>query len=214
MRSLLSECFPSLPTSLLPILGDHQAMQNLKKKNKNKGTGGGRDWNVIAVVKLLCREWWRPVAPMVTLEDAKRLFAGPSVRSPYMSFAPKIREKFRDELPAVVHFDGTARLQTVEQSQNDWLWRLLEAVKKITGKAMLCNTSFNTKGRPIVNRMREAMRMLYELPDLDYILVGDVLFNKNGAEKTRRLWGAETRAVRYAGLQWPQVTKFWAYAED
>ena len=79
---------------------------------------------------------------------------------------------------------------------------------------MLCNTSFNTKGRPIVNRMREAMRMLHELPDLDYILVGDVLFNKKGAEKTRRLWGAETRAVRYAGLQWPQVTKIWAYAEE
>lgn len=135
------------------------------------------------------------------------------MRSPYMSFAVTIKEEFRQELPAVVHFDGSARLQTVERSQNDWLWRLLEAVKKKTGKAMLCNTSFNTKGRPILNRIREAMKMLHELPDLDYVLVGDVLFNKKGAEKTRSLWEAETRAVRYAGLQWPMVTKFWAFAD-
>ena len=65
---------------------------------------------------------------------------------------------------------------------------MLEAVKKKTGKAMLCNTSFNTRGKPILNRMNEAMKMLMELEDLDYVLVDDVLFNKMGAKKTQSLW--------------------------
>ena len=53
---------------------------------------------------------------------------------------------------------------------------------------MLCNTSFNTRGKPILNRMNEAMKMLMELEDLDYVLVDDVLFNKMGAKKTQSLW--------------------------
>ena len=138
--------------------------------------------------RLKYREWWRPVAPMVTTEEARRLFVGPSLWSPYMTFAAEIKEEFRKSLPAIVHFDGTARLQTVERKKNEWLWRLLEAVKKKTGKGVLCNTSFNTRGKPILNRMREAMKMLFELPDLNYVLVGDVLFSKLGAERTQRLW--------------------------
>ena len=138
--------------------------------------------------RLKYREWWRPVAPMVTIEDARRLFVGSQIWSPYMTFAVKIKNEYVASLPAVVHFDGSARLQTVDQKQNKWLWDLLEAVKKKTGKAMLCNTSFNTRGKPILNRMNEAMKMLMELEDLDYVLVDDVLFNKMGAKKTQSLW--------------------------
>ena len=53
---------------------------------------------------------------------------------------------------------------------------------------MLCNTSFNTRGKPILNRLSEAMQMLFELPDLDYVLINDILFSKHGATKTRSLW--------------------------
>jgi carbamoyltransferase len=141
--------------------------------------------------RLKFREWWRPVAPMVTVEDAKRLFVGPSVWSPYMTFAVEIKKEFRSSLPAVMHFDGTARLQTVDKRDNIWLWKLLKAMKKKTGKAMLCNTSFNTRGKPILNKLSEAMKMLFELPDLDYVLIDDILFSKPGASRTRALWSQE-----------------------
>jgi carbamoyltransferase len=146
--------------------------------------------------RLKAREWWRPVAPVVTIEDSKKIFES-NPWSPAMSFAATVKPEYREKLPAVVHFDNTARLQTVTKRQNGWLWKLLNAVKRFTGTAILCNTSFNTKGKPILNRAVEAMQMLCELEDLDYVVIDDMLFDKEAAMRTKPLWGLSKPAKKF-----------------
>ena len=127
------------------------------------------------------RQWWRPVAPMVAAEAAASLFdhAWP-IASPFMSFAPPLREEMRTLAPAVVHYDGTARPQTVTPADEPWVHALLVAVgRRVASKLpMLINTSFNTKGRPIINSAAEALRMLCALPDLDVVVIDEWLFEK------------------------------------
>lgn len=105
------------------------------------------------------REWWRPCAPVVAHEDLLRVFAT-LPRSPYMSFAPDLTEGAKEALPDIVHFDGTARPQTVSNEDDAWLHKLLLAVKARTGWAVLINTSFNARGKPILNTAREALALL------------------------------------------------------
>ncbi|CAE7222655.1 unnamed protein product, partial [Symbiodinium sp. CCMP2592] len=57
-----------------------------------------------------------------------------------------------------------------------WVHQLLLAVGKLTGLAALINTSFNTRGKPIVNTVSESLEMLDTLPDLDFVLIEDYLF--------------------------------------
>ena len=67
-----------------------------------------------------------------------------------MLIAKHVRPEWRDKIPAIVHVDGTARVQTVRQDQNEVLYRLLKEFDAITGVPVLINTSFNVKGEPIV----------------------------------------------------------------
>ena len=128
------------------------------------------------------REWWRPTAPVLTLASVPRVFAraGANTVSPFMSFAPPLREEMRTLAPAVVHYDGTARPQTVTPADEPWVHALLVAVgRRVASKLpMLINTSFNTKGRPIINSAAEALRMLCALPDLDVVVIDEWLFEK------------------------------------
>jgi len=128
------------------------------------------------------REWWRPVAPVVTDVEAEILFERDSpstpLHAPYMSFAPRVSPDAA-ALPAIAHVDGTARVQTVGPSDEPWLYSLLEAVKHRTGHAALINTSFNSRGKPILNTAREALDLLESCKDLDYVLVEDWLFSKD-----------------------------------
>merc|ERR1712232_1457005 len=82
-----------------------------------------------------------------------------------------------EAFPALAHVDGTARHQSVGRSDEPWIHALLHAVGRRTGLAALINTSFNTKGKPIVNTIQESLVMLAELPDLDYVLIEDWLFS-------------------------------------
>ena len=110
------------------------------------------------------REHWRPVAPMILAEDVDKVFAEP-VDSPYMSFAARLRPEMIETAPAIWHFDGTARPQTVRREE-PWLHALLTEVKALTGLGILCNTSFNTKGQPMVNTAKEALAFLESSDDL------------------------------------------------
>lgn len=123
------------------------------------------------------REWWRPVAPMVAYETVDEVFEE-RVWSPYMSFAPRLRPGMAAALPAIAHFDGTARVQTVSRDVDPWLHALLMAFKEKSDFAVLCNTSFNTRGRPIINRLDEALELLWATDDLDYLYVDGWLFSK------------------------------------
>ncbi|CAE7041064.1 nolO [Symbiodinium sp. CCMP2592] len=125
--------------------------------------------------RLKFRKWYRPIAPMIADEALVQVFGSP-IKAPFMEKAPKVREEIRQKFPGMVHFDGTARHQSVGASEEPWIHQLLLAVGNLTGLAALINTSFNTRGKPIVNTVRESLEMLDTLPDLDYVLIEDYLF--------------------------------------
>jgi carbamoyltransferase len=64
----------------------------------------------------------------------------------------------RNDLPAITHVDGSARVQTVSREDNRDFHKLLQAVGRVTGREMLLNTSFNIKGQPIVNTPSDAIK--------------------------------------------------------
>jgi carbamoyltransferase len=122
------------------------------------------------------REQFRPVAPMVTLERAPHIFEGP-IPSPYMLFTHRVREDWRDRIPAVVHVDGTARVQTVDRTDEPLVARLLDEVDKRTGVPVVVNTSLNTAGRPMVDDPRDALECFGSSP-IDVLAIGPYLVRR------------------------------------
>lgn len=90
------------------------------------------------------RQWYRPVAPICLEDRAPEVFA-PGTRDPYMLFEHHVRAAWRPRVPAVVHLDGSARLQTVGPD-NPVMYRLLRSYERLTGIPVLCNTSANRAG--------------------------------------------------------------------
>jgi len=103
------------------------------------------------------REQFRPVAPMVLLDRARQIFSRGPVPSPYMLFVHDVAPEWRDRIPAVVHVDGTARIQTVDPADDPLLARMLGAFERRTGLPVVVNTSLNTAGRPMVDSPRDAL---------------------------------------------------------
>lgn len=98
-----------------------------------------------ALNQLKGREPYRPVAPVCLEERAARIF-DPGHRDPYMLFNHNVRPEWRDRVPAIVHADGTARLQTVSDRDHPNLAALLREYERLTGIPVLCNTSANSHG--------------------------------------------------------------------
>lgn len=98
------------------------------------------------------RQRFRPFAPVILEEYASEYFEG-SV-GPYMQYTAHCR--YPTEYPAIVHGDGTSRVQTVAASDTSGIRRLLERWNKLTGCPMLLNTSLNIKGKPMVNTEQDA----------------------------------------------------------
>ncbi|MBE1876219.1 carbamoyltransferase [Myceligenerans pegani] len=122
------------------------------------------------------REQFRPVAPMVLLEDAPRIFSGGPVPSPYMLFVHDVADEWRDRIPATVHVDGTARIQTVDDSQPR-LQAMLRAFRDRTGLPVVVNTSLNTAGRPMVDSPRDALELFGSVP-VDVLVLGPHLVRR------------------------------------
>ena len=80
------------------------------------------------------------------------------------------------DFPGIAHVDGTARVQTCAQHDNPWLHALLVAVEALGGACVLANSSFNTRGRPLLNRFREALQLLDESDDLAWVYFRNHLF--------------------------------------
>ncbi|WP_418960810.1 carbamoyltransferase [Streptomyces tritici] len=116
------------------------------------------------------REQFRPVAPMVLAERAPEIFDGPQP-SPYMLFVHDVAPHWRDRIPAVVHVDGTARIQTVDRRQEPLVARMLEAFERRTGLPVVVNTSLNTAGRPMVDDPRDALECFGSTP-VDLLAIG------------------------------------------
>ena len=101
------------------------------------------------------RQWFRPFAPSILREEVKNWFVK-DISSPYMSFAIQLKEEVKDKVPAIVHFDGSARLQTVTVNDNKWYYNFIKAFSKKTGVPILLNTSFNDR-EPIVETPQNAI---------------------------------------------------------
>jgi carbamoyltransferase len=128
------------------------------------------------------REQFRPVAPMVLLEHAAEIFSGGPVPSPYMLFVHDVAPEWRDRIPAVVHVDGTARIQTVDESQPR-LYATIRAFRDRTGLPVVVNTSLNTAGRPMVDDPRDALELFGSAP-VDALVLGPHLVRRGDLFRT------------------------------
>ncbi|WP_251152854.1 carbamoyltransferase C-terminal domain-containing protein [Cellulosimicrobium sp. Marseille-Q4280] len=122
------------------------------------------------------REQFRPVAPMVLLEDAAEIFSGGPIPSPYMLFVHDVAPEWRDRIATVVHVDGTARIQTVDES-TPRLQAMIRAFKDRTGLPVVVNTSLNTAGRPMVDDPRDALELFGSAP-VDLLVLGPHLVRR------------------------------------
>jgi carbamoyltransferase len=122
------------------------------------------------------REDFRPVAPVVLEEDVADWFVNGAV-SPFMLFVYDVQPDKADRIPAVRHVDGTARIQTINRSQNPAYYDLLSAFKERTGVPVLINTSFNTRGEPVVCSPRDAVESFCSTP-LDVLVIGSFIVEK------------------------------------
>jgi len=123
------------------------------------------------------REQFRPVAPMVLAQDAATIFSGGPIPSPYMLFVHTVEESWRDRIPAVVHVDGTARIQTVDPATQPRLGAMLQAFRDRTGLPVVVNTSLNTAGRPMVDDPRDALELFGSAP-VDALVLGPHLVRR------------------------------------
>ena len=119
--------------------------------------------------KIKFREWYRPFAPVCRQEDKNKFFEN-AFDSPYMSFAPTVREEYREKLQSITHIDNTARLQTVTREQHSFFYDILCEMENQDLIPVILNTSFNIKGKPILTRYSSAFEAL-ETTDLDYLFL-------------------------------------------
>lgn len=162
------------------ILGDPRNAEMQKKLN----------------LKIKYRESFRPFAPSVLAEDCADYFDYDGT-SPYMLLvhpvaenrrnpvpanynAMDLREKLyfeRSDLPSITHIDYSARIQTVHHDTNPRYYELINSFKKLTGYAVVVNTSFNVRGEPIVCTPNDAYRCFMRT-EMDYLVVGNYIFDK------------------------------------
>ncbi|MFF8601387.1 carbamoyltransferase [Streptomyces sp. NPDC015232] len=141
------------------------------------------------------REQFRPVAPMVLTERSADIFDGP-LPSPYMLFVHDVAPAWRERIPAVVHVDGTARIQTVDRRHEPLVARMLEEFERRTGLPVVVNTSLNTAGRPMVDDPRDALECFGSTP-VDLLAIGPFAVRRSalfhtGADDSAGANGAST----------------------
>lgn len=141
------------------LLADPRSRCNLERLNEIKG-----------------REQFRPVAPMVPEHRAAELFDGP-LPSPHMLFTHRVGSDWAERIPAAVHVDGTARIQTVDPREEPLVARMLAGFERRTGVPVVINTSLNTAGRPMVDDPRDALECFGSAP-VDHLAIGPFLVSR------------------------------------
>ena len=141
------------------LLADPTRAENLERLNDIKG-----------------REQFRPVAPMVMVDRAPDIFDGP-IPSPYMLFTHRVRPGWSERIPAAVHVDGTARIQTVDPEREPLVARMLRSFERRSGVPVVINTSLNTAGRPMVDAPRDALECFGSAP-VDVLAIGSFLVRR------------------------------------
>ena len=127
------------------------------------------------VNKVKRREWYRPFAGTILLEYVNDYFEMLTIKeSPYMSYAIPAKQKAKDEVPGIIHVDGTCRIQTVTRKQNKHFYDLIEEFYKQTGVPILFNTSFNLAGEPLVETLEDAKDTVNR-SDIDLLYTPELL---------------------------------------
>jgi carbamoyltransferase len=145
------------------LLADPREAANLERLNDVKG-----------------REQFRPVAPMVLAERAAEIFEAGPLPSPFMLFTHEVRPGWAERIPAVVHVDGTARIQTVDREAEPAVARMLERFEALTSVPVVVNTSLNTAGRPMVDDPRDALECFGSAP-VDLLAIGPFVVRRTVA---------------------------------
>jgi carbamoyltransferase len=122
------------------------------------------------------REGFRPFAPSVLDEHGPDWFEG-YAPNPFMLLVQPVRADRRDQIPAVTHVDGTARLQSVTAAENPLYHRLISRFAARTGVPVVLNTSYNLRGEPIVHRPAEAVADFLG-SDMDAVFLGSLQATK------------------------------------
>ena len=122
------------------------------------------------------REPYRPFAPVIAENQVSEWFERPQP-SPYMSVTLPWRAAGMARVPAVVHEDGTGRLQTVSPTNAAWMHDLTQAFGALTGVPIVLNTSFNIMGKPIIHSVEDALAV-FATSGLDAVLIDDYLIEK------------------------------------
>lgn len=124
------------------------------------------------------RQAFQPLAPLCLSEDLTTYFEPPSagITLRYMTFALRCTDVAKTKVPAVVHADGTARVQVVDENSPLLLAEILRAYRQHTGIGVLVNTSFNGRGEPLVNTAAEALDA-YKRLDLDFLVLDRYLIS-------------------------------------
>ncbi len=137
----------------------------------------GRAENLERLNDVKGREQFRPVAPMVLLEHATEIFTGGPIPSPYMLFVHDVKPEWQQRIPAAVHVDGTARIQTVDPRSQPRIGATIQQFFLKTGLPVVINTSLNTAGRPMVDDPRDALELFGSAP-VDLLVLGPHLIRR------------------------------------
>lgn len=122
------------------------------------------------------RENWRPFCPSMTNDFAKKCLNNFQEGS-FMIVAYEMQEEWQDKLPSVVHVDGTVRPQAVDAQEAPFFYKTLKEFEKLSGYPIVLNTSFNIRGKPIVNSPNDALSMFYS-SGLDCLAIGNYWVEK------------------------------------
>jgi carbamoyltransferase len=133
-----------------------------------------RDMQQILNAKIKHRESFRPFAPAVLTERMQAYFE-PDVRSDHMLFTVQVKDGAY--CPAITHVDCSARVQTVDREVHPKFRNLIAHFDALTACPMLINTSFNTRGEPVVCTPDDAFSC-FMATDMDYLVIENFIFDK------------------------------------
>lgn len=126
------------------------------------------------------REMWRPLAPSILEEHAETVLSG-SMESGlhrYMLGVATIKPEWRRRVPAVVHIDFTCRPHFVRQEQDGLYWQVITKFYEKTGVPLICNTSLNVAGQPLVHRPEEVLEIFVSQDDVQTLVIEGFYFTK------------------------------------
>jgi len=124
------------------------------------------------------REMYRPFAPAVLKENAAECFVMKTPTSPFMLLTFPVRPQWLNRVPAIVHKDGSARVQTVSRDTNARFWNLIQEFKILTGIPLVLNTSFNDLNEPIVESPEDAIKCFLGTK-IDELIMGNIHISRN-----------------------------------